>query len=273
MTRVRLAALLVWIGLPILLTLRHAFDLHDHYFLLLYPAPFILIGGGLAWLAARRHAWARAGLLCGLAAVAATSVVQAATVADMYADLDRAFEPCYDLPLTGSQAVAEDARDFGQRLGATRATIELDEADAMPIAYLLRPAYAHLEMQRYGDLGLGLGPGAPGPATLDQPGQLLGAWTPPDPIPDWRPRLAIVWTPPAQSVHWQVEVDDGQTFKGISHASTGERMLSWFTFEVPREVPAGPRNVSLRLVDEASGATVAETRQSISVNASPRCTG
>jgi hypothetical protein len=51
--RLRLAALLVWIGLPILLTLRHAFDLHDHYFLLVYPAAFLLIGAAFAWLTAR----------------------------------------------------------------------------------------------------------------------------------------------------------------------------------------------------------------------------
>ena len=263
--------LLVWISLPILLTLRHAFDLHDHYFLLIYPAPFLVIGAAFAWLTARPEQWARPVLACGLAAVLATSVMQLATVAGMYADLERAFEPCYDLPLARSQTVAQDLFDFGQRLGATRATVELDEADAMPVAYLLRPHYGHLDMQRYGDLGLGDAQAAEAAAPT---AQVWGVWTASGPLPDWRPRLAIVWTPPQQSAHWRVEVDDGQSFNGISqHTLAGERMLSWFTFEVPRDVPPGPHSVMLRLIDEATGATLAETSQSVSVNRSPRCFG
>jgi hypothetical protein len=268
LNRRRLVFLLVWIGLPILLTARHAFDLHDHYFLLLYPAPFLVIGAAFAWLTARRERWARSVLACGLAAVLATSVMQLATVAGLYAHLDRAFDACYDLPLVSSQALTQDIVDFGQRLGATRATVELDEADAMPIAYLLRPHYAHLEMQRYGDLGLGL---AQADASSASSAQVLGVWTPSRPVPDWRPRLAIVWTPPQQSVHWRVELDDGQSFNGISHRLAGERMLSWFTFEVPREVPAGPHVLTARLTDDATGAALAETSQSVAVNSSPRC--
>jgi hypothetical protein len=267
LTRRRLLALLIWTSLPILLTLRHAFDLHDHYFLLVYPAPFLLIGAAFAWLAPRRDVWARPVLAGGIAAVLATSVVQLATVAGMYAALDRSFEPCYDLPLAGSEAVAQDVRDVGQRLGATRATVELDEADAMPIAYLLRPSYAHLEMQRYDDLGLGA---AAQPDTPEQAARVVGAWTPTNPVPDWRARLALVWTSPSQA-HWQVDLDDGQTFDGISHAPTSGRMLSWFTFEVPREVMAGPHVLRARLIDDVSDATLAETTQSISVNTSPRC--
>jgi hypothetical protein len=266
--RLRLTALVVWISLPILLTVRHAFDLHDHYFLLIYPAPFLLIGAAFAWVTGRREAWARPVLACGLAAVLATAVMQLGTVAGMYAHLDGAFDACYDLPLAGSQALAQDVVDFGQRLGATRATVELDEADAMPIAYQLRPQYGHLEMQHYGDLGLGAAPAADQSATA---AQVLGVWTPVNPVPDWRPRLAIVWTPPQQGVHWRVELDDGQSFNAISHTPTGERMLSWFTFEVPREVPAGVHAVTARLIDDVSGATLAEASQWLSVNSSPRC--
>ena len=230
--------------------------------------PIRMNGAGFACLAGRREAWARPILACGLAAVFATSVMQFAIVAGMYAYLDRSVDPCYDLPLANSEAVARDVVDFGQRLGATRATVELDEADAMPIAYLLRPQYGHLEMQRYGDLGLGAAPPAD---QLPRAAQVLGVWMPANPVPDWRPRLAIVWTPPQQGARWRVELDDGQSFNGISHTLAGEWMLSWFTFEVPREVPPGLHSLMLRLIDEATGATLAQTTQSISVNTSPRC--
>ena len=90
-------------------------------------------------------------------------------------------------------------------------------------------------------------------------------------MPDWRPRLAIVWTPPQQTAHWHLELDDGQSFNGISHTLTGERMLSWFTFEVPREVPPGPHALTARLIDDATGASLAQTSQSVSVNSSARC--
>jgi hypothetical protein len=48
-------------------------------------------------------------------------------------------------------------------------------------------------------------------------------------------------------------------------------MLSWFTFEVPREVPPGPHTLHARLIDDSSGAVLRETSQAITLGTSPRC--
>jgi 4-amino-4-deoxy-L-arabinose transferase-like glycosyltransferase len=282
--RPRIVLVLAWLGLPIVATLAHSLDLHDHYYLLLYPAPFLLIGGGVGWLARQPARWAQGLLLTSLSIAVSLSALHLVVISRFVDDLGAHFEPCYDLPLGSTQEFDRDLLAFGDRLGSTRGTVELDEADAMPLAYVLRPHFQHLRMQRYGDIGLGPGePSASGPIASGQIAvQVLGMWTPQQPVPDWRPRLATVWAltaapSPNASVVWQLAIPDtGQTFSGVPHGLSdlaGQRMLSWFTFEAPRGLAPGTHDVVLRLLDTSGSraAVVGEWRQPLQIGYTSRC--
>ncbi|HYY88632.1 MAG TPA: hypothetical protein VFA49_07545 [Chloroflexota bacterium] len=265
--RARLAGLLAWSILPIGATLRHSWGLHDHYFLVLYPAPFLLIGAAVQWTFAH---WPSRVIVGGVALTVAGQLVLAVGLAG---DLQRSFEPCYDLSLGAGEAVARDLIAFGARTGSTRGAVELDEADASAIAYLLRPAFFPLVMTNYGDISLASvvradsGPPSPSADMRYANGvRVLGVWTPDRPILDWRPRLAIAWqaagAASAGSISWQLRLADSQVVppkRGYRHdlGSLGEQVtLSWFTFEVPRELPAGTYPLAVDLLDGATGQAV-----------------
>jgi hypothetical protein len=118
--RIRLVGLLVWLVLPVLATTRHSLPLQPHYYLILVPAPALLIGFLCQWLLARLGRWASSTVLTGVAVVLA---VQVATVGRLLEFVDSKYEPCYGAPVRLTEDIAQQARSRISCAARSRALI------------------------------------------------------------------------------------------------------------------------------------------------------
>jgi hypothetical protein len=275
-SRVRLVGLLVWLVLPVLATTRHSLPLQPHYYLVLVPVPALLVGFLCQWLAARGARVALGVVLAGLTAVL---LVQVATVVRLLDFVATDYEPCYGAPVRLTEDVARQAVAFGAAGGATRASVENEDGDADSIAYLLRGAFPRVDLAGVGPIGIGAS-SPPSPAAAGrvleaaqsvglsfEPGVAVGtASVSDDPLQGGRVRVALAWQVDAASTWsrplvWDVSLSNAdrqvvQRASGIDHmpaAMAGERVLSWFTLDTPREIGAGPYQVQVRLVDADRG--------------------
>jgi hypothetical protein len=121
--------LLLWLILPLLVTVRHSIEFFNHYFIIMYPLQFVLIGIGLTApgqaigrlpIPARRQvAYAASGV-----AVAAVVFVVAgyAGFYRSYVDLVVANGPSwpYGVPLAFSQRAVDTARELHERYAGDR---------------------------------------------------------------------------------------------------------------------------------------------------------
>jgi hypothetical protein len=309
--RSRLAAVVVWLLLPAALTTRHSMLLQSHYYLLTIPAVFLLIGLGAEWL--RRQVAALGWAV--LAVVLPLAAVQTVGVLELFDRLATTYEPCFDVPLGATRDRASSLAAFATSGSSQRLAIENYEVDAEPLAYLLRPAFVALDLATIGNVGL-----ASMPAPTAVGGRVLNAAQPLDlhfpfgvrlvaasffdePEPGWRLRLGLLWqgdidaASPRAAVAWRAGLLDGGgqpvvdedrrplSLNGIDHspeALRGQRIVSWFTFQLPRTSGADGYRAALRLIDTntleplpftASSAEGGTVWQSPPVQAapSPRC--
>jgi hypothetical protein len=272
--RARLAGLLVWLLLPAALTVRHQLDLHPHYYLMTLPASFLLIGAGVQWLVA----WlGRAVLPVSALGVLVLVATQSLAAGRLLAGVSGAPQACYGAPLEVSRRTAADLLAFGG--SSRRVAFENNPAgEAPPLAYLVRPGFATLELARPDYEGLS-GPGsppdpwsvaaAPGPLTrsaerldVSYPNgvRLASASLASDPWPGWRPRLALVWTVEEASadgpIAWQADLLDASGARvssqtGLSHAVAGlagQQVTSWIFFDLPPGPGTGDYRAGLQLL-------------------------
>ncbi|MBV9170542.1 MAG: DUF2029 domain-containing protein [Chloroflexi bacterium] len=135
-TRVRVAGLLVWMALPIALSIRHWLPLQVHYVFPMAPAPFLLIG-----YATKFRMWSVSAL------VAITASIQAASVALGLAQLSQAaYDPCFGRPLWYEAASEHEAVDLARRNSSGHAVIEIDGVDTPAVAYLMRADFPRIDL-------------------------------------------------------------------------------------------------------------------------------
>jgi hypothetical protein len=165
--RARLAGLLLWLALPIALTVRHTLPLQSHYYLVLYPAPFLLIGAGLSCLVQRANpsrivaASERLARLAPLArgaavgALAVTLAIQTTAVVSVMRFMGAGNDACFGPLLPTAESAEREIVDLGGPSATTHAAVELQAADSLPLAYLLRSDFPIVDLAGSGDIGLG----------------------------------------------------------------------------------------------------------------------
>jgi hypothetical protein len=241
-TPLRLAGVLLWLLLPVVLSIRHWQPLYSHYFFATFPAPFLLIGAALAPI---RYPIARLTDLVkigGLVAVVLVAFLQvASTVGGLTYQASVDADPCLPTPLGRVESTEQEVAQLGHAFGSTRAIIELDAQGAKPMAYLLRSDFPDVYLATpilpnetpwlVGEVGLGpsVAVGAPWRSSVDV-GRVLTRIEHPnaryaehitlvdaafssEPRPDQNVFAALTWLVDAdansnRSVVWQVELRD-----------------------------------------------------------------
>jgi hypothetical protein len=259
--RIRLLGLLLWMGLPIVLTLRHNMLLYPHYYLLLLPAPCILIGSGVQHIA-RSPRWstqrvALPGLLVGVTAIVA---VQGLTTAQFFGYLATTNPNCvYGVPLGRTREIADGVTLLGRRKGSSQVSLE---TGADGLGYLLRDDFTRIDAPDVTVAALGARR-QPGPA--DSSGvQVLGDWIGNLSVSDGQPRLAIAWqvggdVDPETPLHWQVSLGETPVRRGVARQAgdlQGRSLVSYLAVDVPRGEAAGSYPLQVALIDETSGQTL-----------------
>ncbi|MBV9543617.1 MAG: glycosyltransferase family 39 protein [Chloroflexi bacterium] len=276
--RWRLIGLLLWLGLPVVLTLRHSLDLHTHYFLVSYPAVFLVMGVAAAWLfehGGQVVRWLIAASVVCLGLLQSLEITRGLDVAAAN------YDACYGRPLASEESLEREIVDFGNGFGATRAALEFTTDDALPRGYLARAQFGEIDVAGVGAFALGSPAGVPGlvdvnPPTLTQSRQpdlrypdgirLVQAAYSPTPRREQRVSLALGWTVDgaAASLHphvWDIALVDatGQVVyhkSGVDHVPAelgGQSVVSWFTIdpylENGRFVGPGPYQIQVRMQD------------------------
>jgi len=277
-TRLRLIGVLLWMLLPVVLTIRHTLPLHTHYFLIAYPAIFLLLGFAAAWLLRRSGIFARSLVaVC----VALLVVLQSVEVTRGLSVAAATYDPCYGRPLNTEQSVEREIVDVASRAGSTRAAVEFATDDALPRGYLARADFAAVDMAGVGSFGLGSP--AHVPASTEPTSRVLTSTARADlayasgvrlldvayserPLHDQRLSLAIDWLVEATATSnhphvWDISLVNAAgekvyTKAGIEHVPEnlqGQRVISWFTIDPYQEqeqfLPPGAYHIEVRLVD------------------------
>ena len=139
--------LLTWLALPVLLQSRHSLPVFTHYFIILYPAPFLLVGWLVGWLAGYRGiAGGALRWLLALGVVAIAVLQSAQSIALQQFVATRATPGGYGAPLEASIRLADAIAQASQDLNGAAALIYTegdrplsDEAPAV-LDVLLPPA-------------------------------------------------------------------------------------------------------------------------------------
>jgi hypothetical protein len=266
--RLRLLGLLGWLALPIVLTVRHTLPLQSHYFLVLYPAPFLLVGALVAWLFRSRGA--RVAQVVTVSGIVATLAIQATAVLSVMRFMGADNDACFGPLLPTAQAAVGEIVALGRPPDTSHAAIELQAPDSLPLAYLLRSQFPVVDLAGAGDIGLGsrmpgdrsdtAGEPRPTPAPADQPlilttvqardlsypggVRVVRVGYSDQPGGDQRVVVGISWQvqPEARSNHafvWDLALVDaaGQValrHTGVDHILSelqGQRIVSWLTLD------------------------------------------
>jgi 4-amino-4-deoxy-L-arabinose transferase-like glycosyltransferase len=306
--RWRLFGLLAWLVLPVLLTIRHALPVHAHYYLVIQPAAALLTGCAVAWLWSRRGALtvpARVVAALGLAAlvlIQSVSVVRSLSVFDASAD-----GPCFGPLLRTVAARQGELVAFGATAGATRASLEANADESMPLAYVLRDNYGSIDLSGVGAFGTGTprgtttGASATADAVLVHRERVERDLAPDIRLLDvavsdqgqrgQRVYVALTWAVDQAAVArqpyvWNVALLDGQGSTvlqraGVDHVPlelAGQQAVSWFVLNPAdddrRVLDSGTYDVQVRL-DDAWNYTRSEPISAGSVQVGPPrvCTG
>ena len=283
--RLRLGGLLLWLLLPVLLMVRHSLPLQAHYFLALYPAPFLLIGAACAWLFRARRGLvmnvAQVGVASALAVIVA---IQGAAVFRSLQYVASTQDACFGPLLPTARAAEREIVELGNRTASSRAAVELPAADSLPLAYLLRSDFPAVDLAGSGDIGLGSRSASAStwPSTQATSPILTTVQTDDldystgvkvqqvaysdQPRSDQRVTLAITWLvqPDAISTHafvWDVALVDaaGNTVfrkSGVDHILAtlrGQQIVSWLTLDPTQTDPGvlvpGTYHLRLQLID------------------------
>jgi hypothetical protein len=296
--RVRAAGLLVWVLLPMLLTIRHSIPLYDYYFLFVLPAGALLIGLGIHTLA-DLAIFRRGGRLLVatlLAAVACLAALQSVIVLRQLAYRENGYVVTYGPPLQAAEHVTRELIDLVHRAGGRELSVETDDVNDVAIGYLARPYVPEVQVapRRRGPWNVDFDlPNASGgaPYALAAAPQLtapesvevsyadgvkvLSQSTTRVASPGESVGLALSWTidhhvpePLTNRVVWEMSVYDpsGREIRrvaGLPHdpaqLADGEVVVSWITASPDREAPEGVYQVHANRLDPQSRKPVAPT--------------
>jgi hypothetical protein len=283
--RLRHAALVFWLLLPALFTVRHAVPLYEHYFTFVPPAAALLIAAGIYWLEQRPPRWGRPLLGLALGSVLVMAAIQSFIVVRMLNRLATQDEPSYGPPLALTRSIAREVAGFGFATGSQQLAVEFWGTDSQPIAYLTRPFFPSIEVAIVGQVGLGPRLGSTPAPPESPPGQrLLGAVEQPELsyadgvkvlyaatsshlVPSERVGLAITWVaPPPAGPIWEMSLYDAQgnqidrrssLQRNLASAAAGVAVTSWFTLETEPSTPPGQYELRLQRLDPGTGEPLA----------------
>ena len=160
LTRLRLAVLVLWLVLPVVVSIRHWQPLFLHYFFFAFPAVALLVAFAIA----------SAGRLLrpiGYAALALVVGVQGFNTlgGNAYQAAAAGSDPCFFPSIAAARANAEEVARVGHAAGSNAAVVELDAADSKALAYLLRADFPSIYLPHpvttsqtpklFGNVGLG----------------------------------------------------------------------------------------------------------------------
>lgn len=120
--------LVTWLAAPIIVQTRHVLPVFTHYFIILYPAPFLLVG----WLAgqlAERAKTAGAALIAGLLIVAGLQSLQSIALQQFVAG--RATPGGYGVPVEMSLRVADEAAAASRASNGAEALVYAEGDDPL----------------------------------------------------------------------------------------------------------------------------------------------
>jgi hypothetical protein len=258
--------------------LRHSLDLHTHYFLVTYPAMFLMAGVAVAWVFEHAGSSVRWVTAASLACLGGLQMVEITRGLDVAA---ATYDACYGRPLVSEESIEREIVDFSNRIGGTRAAFEFATDDALPRGYLARAQFGQIDVAGVGAFGLGAPAGVPGLVAVNPPTltrtqapnlvyadgiSLLEAAYSPSPRRDQRLSLALGWhvDDAATSVHphvWDITLLNaaGQIVfhkSGVDHVPAdlrGQSVVSWFTIDTYQEsnefVAPGSYQIQVRLED------------------------
>jgi hypothetical protein len=139
--RLRAAGLLLWVLLPMLLTIRHTIPLYDYYFLFVLPAGALLVGLGFRLLGEICRSRRAGRLLLGaaLAAIFGMASMQSFIVLRQLAYLTDAYFVNYGPPLEAAEQTTRELIDLVNRGRGRELSVEVDDVNDVAIGYLARP--------------------------------------------------------------------------------------------------------------------------------------
>jgi hypothetical protein len=139
--RWRVGGLLLWVLLPMLLTIRHSIPLYVYYFLFVLPAAALLIGLGIQTLADLRISQRVGRMLVGgaLAATVVLAAMQSVIVVRQLAYLSEGYVAYYGPPLAAAEQTTQELIDRVNDSGAQDLSVEIDDVNDASIGYLARP--------------------------------------------------------------------------------------------------------------------------------------
>ena len=253
--RTRVVGLVVWLVLPVALTARHNMLLYPHYYLLLLPAPFVLIGAAVQQLGSSTWKARRAALVAVAGATAVVVAVQALTSFQFFAYLGTTNPGCfYGLPLGRSREIAANLSRLGQASASAQLSLETGAAG---LGYLLRPDFTRIEAP---DATLvALGESTAQSATSTSGVRVLDDWLGSLSVDDGQPRLAIAWQVGSDidartSLQWLVSIGDTRLQIGVAHtvgSLNGQPMVSLLETQVPETLTPGTYSLDVQLLDDA----------------------
>jgi hypothetical protein len=289
--RVRGAGLLLWVLLPILLTIWHTVPLYNYYFLYVLPAGALLVGIGVRMLA-NLPVSERAGRGLVGAALAATvgmGSIQSVIVVRELQYLDDGYVPYYGPPLEAAEQTTRELIDRVNQSGGRELSVEIDDVNDVSIGYLARPYVPEVQVveRRRGpwDVDFDLpGPsvsppyGLADPPLLTPPGSLdvgyadgvrvLSQSTTRSVRPGESLGLALTWTvdgpspePLTPRLVWEMSLYDPSDHEvrrvaGLAHdwsqLSDGDVIVSWIPVATAPEAAEGLYQVHVNRLDPLS---------------------
>jgi 4-amino-4-deoxy-L-arabinose transferase-like glycosyltransferase len=286
--RLRAAGLLLWVLVPMLLTLRHTIPLYDYYFLFVLPAGALLIGLGIQMLGDLSPSRRVGRRLIGaaLAATIGLAAMQSVIVLRELGSLSDAYVVLYGPPLEVAEQTTRELIDQVNQSGARQLSVEIDDVNDVSIGYLARPYVPEVQVvaRRRGpwnvDFNLpnqsGSAPYAlAAPSLLTAPESLdvsytdgvrvLSASTTRVMTPGESVGLALTWTfdrhapePVTRRLVWEIAVYDASGHElrrvaGLAHdlaqLADGEVVVSWIPVATDHDSPEGLYQVHFDRLD------------------------
>ena len=289
--RLRAAGLLVWVVLPMLLTIWHTIPLYDYYFLFVLPVGALLIGVGVQLLGELPLSRRVGRVLVGgaLAATIGAASIQSVVVLRELGYLQGAYVVDYGPPLDAAEQTTRELIDLVNQSGGRQLSVEVDDVNDVAIGYLARPYVPEVQVvsRRRGPWNVDFNlPNQPGsapyglasPPFLTAPTSLdasyadgvraLSASTTRVVTPGESVGLALTWTvdhaaaePPTTRLVWEISVYDPAAHEirriaGLPHdlaeLTDGEVVVSWITVPMDREAAQGVYQVHMDRLDPAT---------------------
>jgi hypothetical protein len=286
--RLRAAGLLLWVLLPMLLTIVRTIPFYDYYFLYVLPAGALLIGLGIQMLGDLVRSRRAGRVLVGgaLAAIIGVATLQSIIVVRQLGYVSDAYVMIYGPPLRAAEQTTRELIDLLNQGGGRELSVETDDVNDVAIGYLARPYVPEVQVA----------PRRRGPwnVDFDLPNQSGGApyvlssapqLTAPEPLdvsyadgaralsasttrllsPGESVGLALTWTvdhhspqPLTPRVVWEMSLYDpsGREVRrvaGLAHdwaqLADGDVVVSWITASTEREAADGVYQVHVNRLD------------------------